>query len=77
LILSSVISQVLFHHDYYGGSDSFGSFITDVISLVVAIMCLGLAMAIAAPAWSRARRRLGARPCRRAPGGQAGTSPDR
>jgi hypothetical protein len=76
LILSGVINQALFHRDY-GGSHSFGSFITEVISLVLAIMCLGLAMAIAAHAWSRARRRLGARPGRRSRGGQAGTSPDR
>jgi hypothetical protein len=57
LVLATMLSRLLFHHDF-DNSAGLGSFVADVLSGALALVCLSLAVILAAPIVARARRRL-------------------
>jgi hypothetical protein len=54
-----MLSRLLFHRDF--GGPGLASFVAQVVSGSLAIVCLSLAAILAAPVVARTRRRLGGR----------------
>jgi hypothetical protein len=60
MVVASVVNRFLFHRDLFP-SYTFGGFFTDVTSVVIAGVGIGLTAILAAPIWKQIRCRLGGR----------------
>ena len=58
-VVASVISRLFFHRDFLASSGGLRAFVTDVLSLLIAVVSTGLIASVAAPGLQRIRRRLG------------------